>query len=135
MPGTKMAGQGSVLDQVNLLDLIPIRLVEWSEQDGAVVLHMPEPPSWWRAPMRWISAFITSKRLRLDEVGSTAWRAMDGHRTVAELAEDLRSTFGEQVEPAEERLGLLIKTLKREDLVAYSGIDSPVAEAKPGAPR
>ncbi len=123
-----MATQQSALDGVNLLDLTPVRTTEWSEQGGFVVLHLPDPPSWWRAPMKWISAFITSKRLRLDEVGSTAWTEMDGEKTVAEVAEKLRLAFGERVEPAEERLGTLIKTLRREELIDYLAIDNVVSE-------
>jgi hypothetical protein len=48
---------------------------------------------------------------------------MDGHRTVSEVADLLRRSFGERVDPADERLGHLIWLLRREGLLGYHGWD------------
>jgi hypothetical protein len=53
---------------------------------------------------------------------------MDGEKTVAEMAEDLRQEYGEQVEPAEERAGQLVRMLHSEDLLAYPGWVEPACE-------
>jgi len=67
--------------------------------------------------------WLAVRRIRLDERGSYTWRLLDGERTVAELAEALRFEYGEQVEPAEDRAGQLIRMLHSEDLVGYPGWD------------
>ncbi len=114
------------LEAVNLLDLAPRRLAEWCEDaSGRVVLERPRPagrgPRHW---LEWLGFALSSRRIRLDRAGSLAWRLMDGRRTVGEVAEALRSELGAEVEPAEERLGHLVRLLRREELVAYGGWDS-----------
>jgi hypothetical protein len=66
---------------------------------------------------------MSASRIRLDEVGSVAWRALDGDRTVAEVAAMLREEFGDRVHPVEERLGHLIWMMRREGLLGYPGWD------------
>jgi hypothetical protein len=78
------------------------------------------------APFHWLVYLMAAHRIRLDDIGSEVWRLLDGTRTVQHIATILRSRFGDRVEPAEERVGHLVRVLHREDLVAYPGWD-PVA--------
>jgi hypothetical protein len=55
------------------------------------------------------------------------WDRLDGHHTVGEIAELARQELGEVVEPAEERVGRLVLMFRREDLVAFPGIDPEAA--------
>ena len=103
----------------NLLDLAPVRVAEWREDQGRIVVDRPAPDSPWRAPLAWLSYKMSTKRVRLDEVGSFTWRLLDGRHTVAEIAAALRTEFGERVEPAEERLGEMVRILQRGELVEY----------------
>ncbi len=107
----------------NLLELVPLRAASWSEDAGRVVLEIGAPSRPWRAPFAWLNSKMSSKRVRLDEVGSLAWTLLDGRRTVGEVAAALRERFGDRVEPAEERLGTLVRSLHRGGLVAYAGYD------------
>jgi hypothetical protein len=66
---------------------------------------------------------MSARKIRLDQVGSFAWRHLDGKRTVEEVAALLREEFGEGVAPAEQRLGHLIWIMRREGLLAYPGWD------------
>lgn len=89
-----------------------------------MVVVRPEPTS--RGLRGWVDRLLHSmsaSRIRLDELGSFAWLRLDGERTVAEVAELLRQEFGEQVEPAEERLGHLVRVMRREGFLAYPGWD------------
>jgi hypothetical protein len=88
-----------------------------------LVVEIPAPSRPWLAPFAWLSSKMSSKRLRLDEVGSLAWTLLDGRRTVGEVAGVLREHFGDRVEPAEERLGILVRSLHRGGLVGYRGCD------------
>jgi hypothetical protein len=112
------------LETVNLLEMRPLRLARWEERGDRVVLLRPRPKG--RAPRVLLDRFLhllAAHRLRLDEIGSASWLLLDGKRNVAEIATLLRERFGERVEPAEERLGYLVRVLRREGFVAYPGWD------------
>jgi len=113
------------LEGVNLLELAPVRIARWDEVEGRVVVERPAPRGIGPGQLLdWLLHMMSVKKLRLDEVGSLAWQLLDGDHTVTQVAEAVRERFGEAVEPAEERVGLLIRTLRREGLVAYPGWDS-----------
>jgi hypothetical protein len=112
------------LEGVNLMGLAPFRLADWEEVEGRVVVLRPFPAT--RGVRGIMDRFfhrMSANRIRLDEVGSSAWRAMDGERRVAEVADLLREEFGEEVDPAEERLGHFVLLMRREGLLGYSGWD------------
>lgn len=113
-----------VLEGVNLLGLAPFRMAEWEEVDGRIVLLRPEPATGGlRGLLDRFFHRMSARRVRLDEVGSFAWGLFDGHRTVAEVGEAMRTRFGEKVEPVEERLGRLVWLMRREGLLAYPDWD------------
>jgi hypothetical protein len=112
------------LEGINLLGLAPFRLADWEEVGGRVVVLRPPPGTrGLRGVMDRFFHRMSASRIRLDEVGSVAWRALDGNRTVAEVAAMLREEFGEGVHPVEERLGHLIWMMRREGLLGYPGWD------------
>ena len=110
------------LEQINLLELMPVRLAPWSELEGRVVIerHKPTGPGRIREKLRY---WLAVRKIRLDERGSLVWRLLDGTKSVADVANALRSEFGEQVEPAEDRAGRLVRMLHKDDLLAYPGWD------------
>jgi hypothetical protein len=108
----------------NLLEMIPLRVADWREIDDRVVVERPRPAArGWRGLGERVSYLLSMRKIRLDERGSFLWHLVDGERSVAEVAEAMRLEFGEQVEPAEERVGHLIRLLRRERLLAYPGWD------------
>jgi hypothetical protein len=112
------------LGQTNLLAISPVRLAESEELEGRLVVIRPKPST--RGVRGFFDRFLyelAAKRLRLDDIGTFAWRHLDGQRTVAQIAELLREEFGEDVDPAEQRLGKLIWVLYREGFVSYPGFD------------
>jgi hypothetical protein len=117
---------------VNLLELRPVRLATWEESaDERVVLVRPRPAA--RGPyglfLR-ITSWLAPPRLRLDPIGSLAWRQLDGDRSVAGVAAGLRERFGETAEPVEERLGKLLRLLRRDGFLALPPYDE--APSPPG---
>jgi hypothetical protein len=108
------------LEGVNLLELAPARVAEWEEVGDRIVVHRPRPNGPWPArAVHWLLYLMAPRRIRLDECGSFAWRRLDGRCTVGDLAQHLRDRFGDAVEPAEQRLGRLIRVMRREGLVEY----------------
>ena len=110
------------LEQINLLELAPIRLATWSEVDGQVTIERPKPTGAGRVGEK-LRYWLAVRRIRLDERGSLAWSLLDGTKSVAQVADALRDEFGDEVEPAEDRAGQLIRMLHKEDLLAYPGWD------------
>jgi len=125
-----MIGRGrrekAELEAVNLLDLVPFRVAPWKEADGRVVLERPRPcgygPATWKD---WLAFHGSMRYIRLDEFGSRAWSLFDGRRSVRQAGSELRQHFGEEIAPAEERLGEFVRQLRRECLLGYPGWDEP----------
>lgn len=104
----------AVADADPILAAVPRRLASWKEDEqGRVVLERPRPAttglrgvgdliSWWLSP----------RRVRLDALGSTAWRRLEGHTTVAGVAEALADTHG--IEDARSRAARFVRLLHRE---------------------
>jgi hypothetical protein len=119
--------RSSELESVNLLDLAPVRVAKWEDLSDCVVVLRPRPkrrsipPVW-----EWIRYLLSARRIRLDDIGSFVWDRLDGERKVVQVAHELREEFGPKVEPAEERVGRLIRMLRQEELVAYPGWDDSV---------
>lgn len=109
---------------MNLLEVIPVRLAEWSERGERLVVTRPHPSSGGFVGL--VDRFLyllSARRIRLDAIGSYAWLMLDGSNNVGHVAAMLREKFGDAVEPAEERLGHLVRVFRREGLVAYRGWD------------
>ena len=127
-----MRGGSPPLEDVNLLDLAPIRLASWREENEIVVLERPRPNAkGLRKLLEWFQFYSAVRTIRLDDLGGFAWRRLDGSQTVGEIAEEMRTQFGETAEPAEERLGQFIQTMRREGLLAYPGWDAIGGETTP----
>lgn len=116
--------QEAVLREVNLLELAPIRVAAWKEVGERVVVQRPQPAGQGlRGLGERLSYLLSVKRIRLDELGSFAWKRLDGKTTVARAAQAMREQFGERAEPAEARLGHFVRLLRQEGLVRYPGWD------------
>jgi hypothetical protein len=108
------------LGGINLLELVPVRVARWRLVEDRVVVERPKPRARFpRILLEWLLHLMAVKSLRLDEVGSFAWQLLDGEHTVGQVAVAVRERFGDAVEPAEERLGHLVRLLRQEGLLAY----------------
>jgi hypothetical protein len=89
------------------------------ERDDRVVLIRPRPQvRGLRSALEWLACQLAPRRLRLDPIGSFAWRQLDGSASVARVAAAVRERFGDASEPTEERLGQLVRLLRRDGFVA-----------------
>jgi len=111
---------GKALTEVDLLELAPVRCATWVEREGQVVITRP------RVRVRRIGdllalfeSWLRPKVLRLDPIGSSVWRRLDGRSTVGELVRELRGSIDAAEEGLEQRLGLFIRTLRAEGLVGF----------------
>ena len=112
---------------VDLLELTPVRRVPWIErEDGRVVIDRPRPPiDGLRGLVRRARWMLAPRRIRLDEIGSFAWRRLDGATKVRALAEVIREAFPDSCDQLEERLGAHLQALRRLRLISFPEGDEP----------
>lgn len=108
---------------INLLDLIPVRNIKWEkEEEGRIVLLKPKLKNSFFAKHLLPCLKNPYYKIRLDSIGSFIWEKCDGSSTVKELAEDLKSNFGNNVEPLYNRLSLFLQSLEKNRFIFYKGI-------------
>jgi hypothetical protein len=114
---------------VDLLELTPMREVPWLERDdGKVVINRPRPPiDGLRGLFRRASWMMAPRRVRLDEIGSFAWRRLDGATKVRALAGVMRDAFPDSCDQLEERLGDYLRAMRRLRLISFPEWDEPIS--------
>ncbi len=121
------------LESVNILELTPCRLADWRSAGERIVVIRPKPVgAGLRAQIDKVLYMMSARRIRLDAHGSFSWLCLDGEHTVGQVAVQLREKFGAEVDPAEERLGHLVRVLRREGLVGFRGWDDESIIEKEG---
>ena len=112
---------------VDLLELEPVRLAPWREgENGRVIIDRPRPPMrGLRGLIASANWLLTPRRVRLDDIGSFAWRRLDGVTKVRSLAGVMREAFPDSREQLEERLGDYLRAMRRLQLIAFSEWDEP----------
>ena len=110
---------------VDLLELEPVRCVPWREGlDGRVVIERPRPPvNGLRSLIDRAGWLVTPRRIRLDDIGSFAWRRLDGATKVRTLAGVMREAFPDCRDQLEERLGAYLRAMRRLKVIAFPDWD------------
>ncbi len=103
---------------INLLELTPVRINGHEEVDGLVNILIPK---FKKEFMKKIIPKNKSKdiRVKLDELGSAAWLAIDGNKNVLTIVEELKQSFGDKIEPAVARVSQFINGLYANNLLYF----------------
>jgi len=98
--------------------LIPSRTAEWCEVEDIVIVECPRPGGrglrYWGAWCRW---WTGPQRIRLDPIGSTAWRRMDGATTLGTIVDAMAAEMPDDREQLVARLDLFVRTLASQGLL------------------
>jgi hypothetical protein len=100
----------------NLLELKPVRNFEFVIQnEDKVTLLIPKFRD--KILGKYLQPIIKKKfyKVKLDTLGSFVWTNCDGQTTVNEIAQRLRTQFGDQSEPADERVAKFVQHLYHSD--------------------
>jgi hypothetical protein len=110
--------------EVNLLDLIPERVIEF-EVDEARIVTVLAPRFRNRLMKRLFEPRLNSRhiRVKLDDIGSEVWLLCDGRRNVKEIADTLEDKFKERVAPCHDRLGVFFRQLEMARFISYANLD------------
>jgi hypothetical protein len=106
---------------MNLLELIPVRNFEYVVQDdGKVTLLIPK----FRGKIlgKYLQPYIKRKyyKVKLDILGSFVWNHCDGRSSVNEIVAKMKTQFGDEAEPADDRVAKFLRHLYRADCVKFS---------------
>jgi hypothetical protein len=124
-PGRK----ARVARAIDLLELAPVRCAVWLErEDGRVIIDRPRPPiDGLTGLFRRVGWMMAPRRIRLDEIGSFAWRRLDGTTKMRTLALAMRDAFPDSCDQLEERLGEYIRSMRRLQLISFPELDAPTS--------
>jgi hypothetical protein len=109
---------------VNLLDLVPRRIVE-HEIDEARIVTVLMPRFRNRFMQRWLVPRYRSQhiKIKLDEIGSEVWLLCDGTRNVGGIAALMREKFTERIEPCNDRLAVFFRQLEQARFISYTNLE------------
>lgn len=130
-----MGRRSRTLPEVNLLDLIPKRLIEYEAgEDSIVTLLAPRFKS--GILRKWLQPRLKRPllKVKLDEIGSAAWLLCDGKRSVKEIAQPLRERFQDKIEPCYDRLGAFLGQLEGAHFICYLNYEACLEEQKRHSP-
>jgi Coenzyme PQQ synthesis protein D (PqqD) len=112
-------------------NVVPKHAIEWEDgPEGGAVLLVPRFR--WGPMKRWLQPRLKrpNMRVKLDEIGSYAWKQMDGINSYEAIVDAMKGEFGEKIEPAEDRLGKFLTVLYRDKFVElYKPSDDTVEGA------
>lgn len=101
----------------NYLNLYPMRLCEFEEDKGLIVVNYYEQNPSFIEKIFFKKYLKIPFKIDLDEIGSFIYPLCDGKRTIAEIIEESKLKFGEKIEPAEDRVIKFMKQLHSKKLI------------------
>jgi hypothetical protein len=111
--------RGKVLPEDNFLRYIPERKhVDYEIRNDRVLLrfHHDRPAERFA---RWLVKKPDRSDLELDDLGSCVWLAMDGRRSVHDLATLLERQFGNRADQAQGRLVVFLRYLNKKGWITF----------------
>lgn len=109
-----------ILKNTNALELVPLRIVSHTEEEGKVILLVPKFESKLIHNLFPVADKLFF-RIKLDENGTKAWNAMDGAKSVAQIAESFSSTDMAEGEASSDQNRLLkfISLLYEKEFISF----------------
>jgi hypothetical protein len=113
-----------ILQNVNTLDLIPIKL-QTEEVDSENIVTIIYPKFKNELAKKFIVPKLKSAdfRIKLEKFGSAVWINMDGRKKVHEIIKIVSDEFGDELIQAEERVIKFIFQLYEQKLISFNEIN------------
>ena len=104
----------------NILEYVPVRNCPFATDEKGRVYLIKEKTR--RRLLKKIISWAGRSQefhIHLDELGTAAWLAVDGRRTVLEIVPGVKSAAGGAVDQAEQRLARFFAMLKRDGFIRW----------------
>lgn len=104
----------------NYLDFVPVISDRntWDNENGKVTVHMVNKGFYHMIAQKFFHTPRVS-HISLDEYGSFVWLSIDGERTIGQIAEMLKNSYGEKAEPLYDRLVKYMQILYNNRFIEY----------------
>lgn len=90
----------------------PVRLAEWTERDGVIVVECPKPQGpWYQEMAAWLAWVTGPQRIRLDDIGSEFWRRFDSIATLEQITLAVAKARPDDKERMDLRVSLFLRVL------------------------
>lgn len=112
-----------ILKGANYLELTPVRSVQHEiDLNKQVTILIPKVTN--KFAKKYFEPMLKSPniKMKLDELGSISWLAIDGKKKVGLIADELRKELGDKIHPAEERLTKFLTILYEQRLITFEEI-------------
>ena len=113
-----------ILQTTNTLDLTPVKLYsEKINDEDLVTVIVPKFKN--EFAKKFISPKLKSAdfKLNLEKFGSEVWKNMDGKTKVGELVKILSEKFGDEIQPAVDRVSKYVFQLYEQKLISFKEIN------------
>jgi len=112
-----------ILKNINYLELTPYKLYsDETDENGLITILVPKFTN--PIAKRLLEPTLSSKffRIKLDELGSEAWKNTDGKKRVFEIANILSRKFGAKIQPIDQRLTKFFTGLYLQNIISFNEI-------------
>jgi hypothetical protein len=112
-----------ILKEANAFNLIPIRLMQHEVNESSMVAILipkfsnPFTKKYFEPMLK-----HSHIKMKLDEIGSAVWLAIDDKKNLGAMANELVLRFGEKIQPIEERLPKFISQLYEQRYITFQEI-------------
>ena len=105
----------------NMLDFVPKRSgkINWYTQETGLVRLSVKHRGFYHKLAQMLVKAPPVSNIDMDQFGSFVWTAIDGRRTVAEIAARVKRRFGKDAEPLYERLTAFFRILYGNRLISF----------------
>jgi len=113
-----------ILKKANTLDLTPIKLEHEEVIDsGLITIVIPKFKN--KLAVKYVMPNMKSGviNLKLDKFGSGVWENINGKNSVQKIIDKLVQEFGEEIQPAEERVSKFIFQLYEQRLISFNELN------------
>jgi len=113
-----------ILQNVNTLDLTPVK-IQTDEVDNENLVTIIYPKFKNEFAKKFIGAKLKSAdfKIQLEKFGSAVWMNMDGNKKVQEIIQTVSSEFGDEIQPAVERVSKFIFQLYEQKLISFKELN------------
>jgi hypothetical protein len=112
-----------IFKTANYLDLTPVLIFNSEEsEEGLITILIP------RFKGKFMNKYIVREKaryiyLKLDELGSATWKAVDGKKNVGQICGELKETLGDKLDHAEERITKFLSILYNNRHITFKEIE------------
>lgn len=104
--------------EINYLELIPFKIHKSESINGMTSILIP------KFKKEFFQNLIPKSkskhfRVKLDELGSSVWEAIDGKKDVSVIIDELSARHGEKIDPAQERIIKFLTQLYQSNFINF----------------